>query len=61
MAFASFRSSELVELLRPLEDLQRTTNDRLLKLQHSLGTNISKLFPLIGGGLTFTDRRVPAT
>ena len=53
MAFASFRSSELVELLRPLEDLQRTTNDRLLTLQHSLGTTISKLFPLIGGGVDF--------
>ena len=28
--------SEINELLRPLEDLQRTTNDRVVKLQHSL-------------------------
>lgn len=32
----NFRKNELSELLRPLEEMQRITTDRLSKLQHSL-------------------------
>ncbi len=36
LGFHKLLSSELSELLRPLEEMQRITTDRLSKLQHSL-------------------------